>query len=353
MRVQQTLADGLRRTLLPSCLAGFLPFALLWLPAGHWRVVPLVAAAVLAVAIGVFALCAVWERLPAWTPSALAWAYLIVVVLLRAAGGASGVAAMVLLPVFWLALFGTRTQLWCLLVGVGLVFVAPLILVGGANYPVSAWRAGILFFTLSGIVGTTVQALVRRVRAHEREHNRLLAELDHLAHTDPLTGLANRRAWQVELDRGLARARRTGEPVSVALVDVDSFKAVNDVHGHSGGDSLLIKIAQNWTEMLRPDDVLARVGGDEFAVLIPDCSYPDIPEVIKRLRAGMPTPHSCSIGVATWDTLEVSDQLMKRADKALYQAKRDRQCQPQAATPTDALQRSPNRHHRQNAPVEA
>jgi diguanylate cyclase (GGDEF)-like protein len=353
MREQPSLADGLRRTLLPSCLAAFLPFALLWLPPGHWRLIPLVAAAVLAVAIGMFALCAVWERLPAWSASALAWAYLIVVVLLRAAGGPSGVAAMVLLPVFWLALFGTRTQLWCLLVGVGLVFVVPLMLVGGANYPPSAWRAGILFVTLSGIVGTTVQALVRRVRAQEREHNQLLAELDHLAHTDPLTGLANRRAWQSELDRGLARARRTGGPVSVALVDIDSFKAVNDAHGHPGGDSLLIKIAQNWTEMLRPDDRLARVGGDEFAVLIPDCSHAEAPEVIRRLRALMPRPHSCSIGVATWDTLEVSDRLMRRADKALYDAKRDRQRKAHATTPTGALQRSPDRRHSWTAPVEA
>jgi diguanylate cyclase (GGDEF)-like protein len=325
---------------------------MLWLPPAHWRLLPLLAAAVLAVAIGVFALWASWEHLPAWTTSALAWGYLIVVVLLRAADGPSGVAAMVLLPVFWLALFGTRTQLWCLLVGVGLVFVVPLMLVGGANYPPSAWRAGILFVALSGIVGTTVQALVRRVRAQEREHKRLLVELDHLAHTDPLTGLANRRAWEAELDRGLARARRTGEPVSVALVDVDSFKAVNDAEGHSGGDSLLVQMTQNWAKMLRPDDVLARIGGDEFAVLIPDCSYPEIPEVIRRLRGGMPTPHSCSIGVATWDTLEVSDQLMRRADKALYEAKRDRQCQQQATTQTEAVQRSSDRHH-QPASAEA
>ena len=353
MRDQRSLADGLRRILLPSCLAAFLPFALLWLPPARWRVIPLVAAAALAVVIAVFALRAVWERVPAWTTSTVVWAYMIVVALLRAAGGPSGVSEMVLLPVFWLGLFGTRRQLWCLLVGVALVLVVPLMLVGGTHYPASAWRTGILFLALSGIVGTTVQALVSLVRAQEHEHNQLLAELDHLAHTDPLTGLANRRAWQSELDRGLARARRTGEPVSIALVDIDSFKAVNDAQGHSGGDSLLKKIAQNWAEMLRPDDVLARLGGDEFAVLIPDCSDAEIPKVIRRLRARMPTPHSCSIGVATWDTLEVSDQLMRRADQALYDAKRDSQHKAQATTPTVALQRSPDRHHRRTAPIEA
>lgn len=338
MREQRSLAAGLRRTLLPSCVAGFLPFALLWLPPAHWRVMPLLAAAALTVAIGVFALCARWERLPVWTMAALAWAYLVVVVLLRAAGGPTGVSAMVLLPVFWLGLFGTRRQFWCLLAGVALVFVVPLLLVGGADYPASAWRAGILFITLSGIVGTTVQALVRLARAQEREHKTLLVELDHLASTDPLTGLANRRAWQSDLDRGLARARRTGEPVSVALVDIDSFKEVNDLEGHPGGDSLLIKIAQNWTKMLRPDDVLARVGGDEFAVLIPDCSHAQSAEVIERLRARMPSPHSCSIGVATWDALEISDQLMQRADKALYEAKRGRDRKARVTVPAPAPQ---------------
>ncbi len=348
MREQRSLADGLRLTLLPSGVAAFLPFALLWLPPAHWRLIPLVAAVVLAVVIAAFTLRAAWERLPLWTTSAVAWAYLIVVVLLRAAGGASGVTAMVLLPVFWLGLFGTRRQLWCLLVGVALVLVVPLTVVGGADYPPSAWRTGVLFLILSGIVCTTIQALVTRVMAQEREHNRLLAELDHLAHTDPLTGLANRRAWQSELDRGLARARRTGEPVSIAFVDIDNFKAVNDAKGHPGGDSLLIKIARSWTEMLRPDDVLARIGGDEFAVLIPNCSHPETPEVIRRLRARMPKPHSCSIGVATWDALEVSDQLMSRADQALYDAKRDRQRKAQST-----LQRSPDRHHQRPAPIEA
>ncbi len=339
MREQSAFADGPRRVLLPSCLAALLPFALLWLPPAHWRPGPLIAAAILAAAIGAVALRPTGKPLPGWGPPGLAWGYLIVVALLRASGGPSGVATMVLLPVFWMGLRGTRKQLWCLLIGVALVFVAPLVVVGGADYPPSAWRAGILFITLSGIVGTTVQALVTHARGQERERDRLLAQLDELAHTDALTGLANRRAWQSELGRGLARARRTGESVSVALVDIDGFKAVNDMHGHPGGDSLLIRVARSWSDVLRPDDVLARIGGDEFAVLMPGCSHPEAADLSTRLQVQMPSPYSCSIGLATWEPPETPDQLMGRADDALYDAKRDRHDDAPAAASSDLTAR--------------
>ncbi len=315
-------AEGRRRILLPSLVAGFLPFVLLWLPPARWHSGLVVAAGALTLVIAVIGVRAPWERLPGWAPCVLAFAYLVVVALLRTAGGPSGVAPMVLLPVFWLALSGTRRQLWCLLIGVTAVFVLPLILVGGANYPPSAWRAGILFIVLSGIVGMAAQSLAVRVRDQEHARTRLLNQLDDLAHTDALTGLANRRAWEVELKRGLARARRTSEPVSVALVDIDSFKAVNDAHGHPGGDALLIDVTRNWSDALRPDDVLARIGGDEFAVLMPACTEADAADVITRLRARMPGPYSCSVGVATWDCTELADGLMVRADDALYDAKR-------------------------------
>jgi diguanylate cyclase (GGDEF)-like protein len=320
--MREPWSSGWRRILWPSILAALLPFMLLWLPPAHWRYGLVAVAGALTIALAVTAVAAPWERLPAWSPSTLPFAYLIVIALLRRAGGPTGVTAMVLLPVFWLGLFGTRRQLWALLVVMSVLLLGPLIVVGGAEYPPIAWRTGILFLALSSIIGITMQALVAHVRHQERARDELLVQLEQLAHTDALTGLCNRRAWESELARGLARAARTHEPVSVALIDIDSFKAVNDLRGHAGGDRLLTDVARLWTEVLRPDDVLARIGGDEFAIVMPACTEAEAAEILLRLRARMPAPSTCSIGLATWDNAEGPDRLMGRADDALYEAKR-------------------------------
>jgi diguanylate cyclase (GGDEF)-like protein len=312
-----------RQILLPSVAAALLPFALLWLPPGRWHLGLLIAAALLTVVIVLLAAFAPWERLPGAGPSALAFAYLVVVALLRAAGGQSGVAPIALLCVFWIGLCGTRGQLWCMLAAISVVFVLPLIVGGAADDPPGAWRAAVLFIAVSGLVGTTVQALVGHVRDQGVERDRLLDQLHGLAHTDTLTGLGNRRAWELELERGLAHASRSGEPLSLAVIDIDNFKDINDRQGHAEGDSLLIEAARRWSDVLRAEDVLARIGGDEFAVLMPACAEREAAAVIARMRAGMPEPHSCSVGLATWDGSESEDSLIRRADTALYQAKRN------------------------------
>lgn len=311
------------RRLAPFFVAACLPFLLLWLPGAQWNPRLVVAAGALTLVIAVIVLAAPSARLSGRAPGLLAFAYLIVVVVLRAAGGPSGVAPMVLLPVFGLALYGTRRQLWCLLVGVALLFIVPVVLVGGSAYPASGWRAGILFVFVATIVGVTVQSLVARVREQARDRMQLVSKLEELAHTDALTGLANRRAWEVELARGLARATRTGEPVSVAVIDIDGLKSINDRQGHRGGDHLLIAVARSWPDVLRPDDLLARIGGDEFALLLPSCTEAEAANVLERLSARTPNPYSCSVGIATWNRAEPADRLMGRADDALYQAKRD------------------------------
>jgi diguanylate cyclase (GGDEF)-like protein/PAS domain S-box-containing protein len=149
----------------------------------------------------------------------------------------------------------------------------------------------------------------------------LLARLEAQARTDQLTGVANRRTWDDELPRELARARRTGESLSLAILDLDRFKVYNDTYGHPAGDRLLRGVAAAWAERLRATDVLARYGGEEFAVLLPACEAGSAEAVAEQLRAAMPDGETCSIGVATWDGEETADALVARADAALYAAK--------------------------------
>jgi diguanylate cyclase (GGDEF)-like protein len=148
----------------------------------------------------------------------------------------------------------------------------------------------------------------------------LYREVDRLARTDSLTGVANRRAWDEELPRELARAARSGRPLCLALLDLDHFKAYNDEHGHQAGDRLLKEATVAWGAKLRKTDLLARYGGEEFALLLPDCRLESAMEIAERLRTAQPEG-TCSIGVAAWDGRERADELITRADRALYAAK--------------------------------
>jgi diguanylate cyclase (GGDEF)-like protein/PAS domain S-box-containing protein len=150
----------------------------------------------------------------------------------------------------------------------------------------------------------------------------LLAELDHLAHTDQLTGLPNRRSWDEQLTRMLAQARRYGSPLTVALADLDHFKRFNDTFGHPAGDQLLKDIARLKDNALRAVDVMARWGGEEFAIALPDCTAESAPSILDRVHQSIPDHQTCSIGFATWDRVESAAQLINRVDSALYVAKR-------------------------------
>jgi len=163
-----------------------------------------------------------------------------------------------------------------------------------------------------------VAALLRQIAALTEQ----VGELSRLARTDPLTGLANRRGWDEQLDRELAQAKRSGRPVSVALLDLDDFKGFNDGHGHQAGDRLLVAAAAAWQGQLRDGDVLCRWGGDEFAALLPDCPEGAAHEIIARVTPTTPSLQSCAAGIAAWDGAETSDQLVGRADAELLKRKR-------------------------------
>jgi diguanylate cyclase (GGDEF)-like protein len=146
----------------------------------------------------------------------------------------------------------------------------------------------------------------------------LLGRLTEIALTDALTGLPNRRAW----DKRVGQAIRDAEPVCVAILDLDCFKAFNDDHGHQAGDRLLKETAAAWRAELRPTDTLARYGGEEFVVLLHGEDLQVARRVVDRLRAAMPRGQSCSAGVACRESGEDAAALLGRADEALYEAKR-------------------------------
>lgn len=421
-----------------------------------------------------------WHRLPAFAEVVPALSYFVVVALLRESqGGAlSGYSVLAMLPVFWLALYGTRGQLAIGIAGLGAVFFVPLVLLGAPEYPSTEWRTAILWICVAPIVGYSVQALVAELRSRAKETRlalanieaitvamreigastdpdavrqavcvsartiagadvvqllepsadgrlaltaaagmriprageeaggglayltrkpvslreathggrhgvrsmhfepilrdesavavlvlgwskpvkrlsqdvesgmqmltaeaaialdraRLLVQLQETARTDDLTGLPNRRAWDEELPRELARAARDARPVCVAMLDLDRFKRFNDHRGHQAGDRLLKQAASAWASLLRASDMLARYGGEEFSLLLPGCTVDDAQRLVGRLRAAMPDGETVSAGIACWDETETADEFVGRADEALYAAKRSGRNQLVTAT---------------------
>jgi len=147
----------------------------------------------------------------------------------------------------------------------------------------------------------------------------VVVELENLARIDPLTGLPNRRAWDEALSGAIARSARDGRSLSVAVLDIDAFKEFNDTHGHQAGDRVLQETAAAWRAELRDGDVLARWGGDEFALLV-NAPAAGAQRLVRRLRASLHEPSS-SAGVVEWDGAEDAENVLERADAALYAAK--------------------------------
>jgi diguanylate cyclase (GGDEF)-like protein/PAS domain S-box-containing protein len=162
---------------------------------------------------------------------------------------------------------------------------------------------------------------ITRQKALAEEREALIAEVQSLARSDALTGLPNRRALDDQLPREMARALRSGTELCLAIIDIDHFKAYNDTHGHLAGDAVLRGCAAAWEETLREGDTILRFGGEEFLVVLPDCGPADATEIVERLRAATPEGQTCSAGLALWRPGESVDDLVARADEALYRAK--------------------------------
>jgi diguanylate cyclase (GGDEF)-like protein len=221
-------------------------------------------------------------------------------------GGGTAVAAAFFYV--WVAMYAARCFSWQAAGGhVVLAGVAYAVVLAVGHDP-AAPGEWVLVMGTAVTVGIVVGMMRRQ----------LLAQAD----TDILTGVPNRayadRALRVEL----ARARRTGACVSVAMLDLDGFKAVNDTHGHQAGDEILGEVAKGWRRALRATDLVARYGGDEFLVVMPGTDAEEAGAVVARLHAA--DVGSFSYGIVTTDGGEDADQLVSRADQALYASKRTR-----------------------------
>ncbi|XZG70173.1 diguanylate cyclase [Chitinibacteraceae bacterium HSL-7] len=166
-----------------------------------------------------------------------------------------------------------------------------------------------------------------------QENTDLIARLEVSARTDALTGLLNRRAFLERAQQEEARSRRTGNPLALVMLDIDHFKRVNDEFGHDGGDKALVALARLLTHELRTHDVVGRLGGEEFAMMLPDTDAIAAASIAERVRAaiaarettlpdGRVLHFTVSQGLAVRHPDENTGDTLKRADDALYQAKR-------------------------------
>ena len=433
----------------------------------------MLAAAVLTTIMIAAALLVPWVRLPPWCQATVPLSFFAVVALLRQDGGtaSSGYAPLVMLPILWLAIYGSRAQLWLAVGATALTFFAPLILVGAPQYPANGWRGSAIWVAIGLLAGSATQSRVdqsrhrsadvdalgaitralttgsdprpelcaaaqrvsgaafvllfetdvdgtlvatagtdgvdlgpirtdprvevsataqawrtgtriyiadvasdprasARLAEHSGAHAMLFqpvtrdgrrkavlvigfyesrkrvpesemylvellaaetgAAIDRAdlvgllaaqSRSDPLTGAANRRSWDEEMDRELARARRTGDPLTVALLDMDHFKAYNDTFGHVAGDVLLTDLVTAIRAELRTGDVIARWGGEEFALALPDCDLEQAQTIAARLLVVVPGAQTASIGLTQARTQDTPRDLIDQADRALYAAK--------------------------------
>ncbi len=194
-------------------------------------------------------------------------------------------------------------------------------------------------------ISYTINKNLRNAWAHEKQkerdnillkqeikqRERLEQQLKKLAMTDALTGIDNRRSFMEHLGREKKRSDRQFTPLSIITFDIDLFKHINDQFGHEVGDTVLVNISRLVEERLRETDIFARIGGEEFAILIPDSSKKEAINLAESLRKAM-SLHAilfeekaikvtASFGIAQYETNEPVDILLRRADKAMYQAK--------------------------------
>jgi diguanylate cyclase (GGDEF)-like protein len=278
-----------------------------------------------AVAIGCGAMAAILaaggERLPPWSLHLwLAWGTAMVSLALLFNGERNGGAAggdemyylwVVLVAAYYMGRAGTAAQVAL----IAAAYTVTLVAIDPGPIGPSRWLT-----TVGLAIGTAVVVRLLSERAE-----RLLAELRLAAATDPLTGLQNRRAFEERVAQELGRARRTGEAFGLVLADVDDFKQLNDRHGHAAGDEALIELGRLLRAEMRAVDAVARIGGDEFAILLPSTDAAGAADAAERIGqlVGARAPITVSAGSAAYGPDgRTIDDLMRAADARLYASKR-------------------------------
>jgi len=189
--------------------------------------------------------------------------------------------------------------------------------------------------TLSNGITLVTGTDITELKQTQRSLESAIADIETIANTDQLTGIFNRRYFADLSEKELARSKRYKEVFSLLVLDLDNFKSVNDNYGHHVGDEVLINVAKTCNAQLRTSDALCRIGGEEFAILLPHTKANSALEIAERVRSSVKASRisygqnnqtltvSVSIGVTEFSEKDsaISDLLL-RADKALYQAKR-------------------------------
>jgi diguanylate cyclase (GGDEF)-like protein len=230
------------------------------------------------------------------------------------------------LPYVWVTLFAfyffTRGAALVHLALIAAAYALALVLENPVENPLDGWVATVVTLVVAGL-------FISMVRDHIA---RLFRRLSDAAHRDHLTGLLNRRGFQNVFDTELERARRADQTLSLIVGDLDRFKLVNDAHGHAAGDDVLTRVAAAIAGAKRGFDSAARVGGEEFAVLAPDCDEHGAFMLAERIKAAVHdavmardpgSPLTISFGISTFPLHgQSADALLRTADQALYAAKR-------------------------------
>jgi diguanylate cyclase (GGDEF)-like protein len=274
----------------------------------------------LAALVVVTLLLAAGPRLPRWglAPLGPIGACLIADALTTSPGPGDG-AILYLWPVLWTAFFFGRRGAVAIVACVGVAHGIALISLPAASGFADRW--------VDVMVSVSVAALVVQVLASRNDE--LLTRLAGEARTDALTGLLNRRGFQEHAAPELAHARREGHSIGLASFDVDYFKRVNDEWGHETGDRVLARLGALLTSHARDVDVVARIGGEEFVVLLPGTDSAEAAAFTERIRRALATSGDTALptvrvsaGVAAEVAPENVGGLLQRADSALYAAKR-------------------------------